>query len=256
MLTAGEARTAEVVKALTGVLLTETADACLEPYLSRALASVDLWSPLAERDDLAALVADTCRELARTTERRQVALRGLARTAALEEASRLLAQTKDEVDLQWRLLQRQAELGGDVDDDQVRALVDRDPDPESWVRALCVRAATPTAEDKEAVWQALTGDRSVPISLVGNVTTAFWAPGHDELLRPFAERYLDLLPHLHAGGMIPALVYAGRLFPPVGIDAHYLARAQAAAIPAAPIVRKRLVERADEVRRMLVARSL
>ena len=256
MLTGGEARTAEVVETLIGVLHTETADACLEPYLALALSAVDLWSPLAERDELSALLADTCRELARTPDRRQVALRGLARTADLEDVSRLLAQTEDDVDLQWRLLQRKAELGGEVDDDQVRRLVDRDPDPESWVRALCVRAATPKAEDKAAVWQALTADRSVPISSVAKVTTAFWAPGHGELLRPYAERYLELLPHLHAGGMIPAMTYAGRLFPPVGIDADYPARAQEAAVSVAPIVHKRLVERADEVRRMLVARSL
>ncbi len=115
MLTDGEARTAEVVRALTGVLQTETAGACLEPYLGLALSAVDLWSPLAERDELAALVADACRTLARTPDHRQVALRGLARTADLEEVSRLLAQTEDEVDLQWRLLQRQAELGGHVD---------------------------------------------------------------------------------------------------------------------------------------------
>ncbi len=119
-----------------------------------------------------------------------------------------------------------------------------------------MRAATPTAEDKEAVWQALTADRSVPISSVGMVTTAFWAPGHADLLGPYAESYLELLPHLHAGGMSPALTYTGRLFPPVGIDADYLTRAQEAATSAAPVVRKRLAERADEVRRMLVARSL
>ncbi len=49
MLTGGEARTSEVVHALTAVLRAETADACLEPYLGRALAAVDLWAPPAER---------------------------------------------------------------------------------------------------------------------------------------------------------------------------------------------------------------
>ena len=50
-----------------------------------------------------------------------------------------------------------------------------DPDPESWVRALVVRAGRPSAEDKDAIWTAITADRSVPISSVGRVTTAFWA---------------------------------------------------------------------------------
>ena len=256
MLTGGEARTAEVVRALTGVLRSETSDAVLEPYLQRTLAAAALWSPPGERDELTALVADVCRELARTPARRQVALRGLARTAELEEVAELLAQNEDDVDLQWRLLQRQAELGGDVDGAHVRQLGDRDPDPESWVRALCVRAATPTADDKEAVWHALTVERNVPISSVGGVTSAFWSPGHVELLKPYPDRYLELIPDLNTGGMIIAMVNAGRLFPPVGIDGDFMDRAQEVAASAAPVVRGRMRERADEVRRMLVARSL
>ncbi len=256
MLTTAEARTAEVVWALTGILRIETADACLEPYLDLAIDATDLWSPPSERADLEALVADVCRDLARTPARRQVAVRGLARSADLDQVTALLAQTGDDLDLQWRLLQRLAELGGEVDQDQVHHLVDRDPDPESWVRALCVRAATPTTQDKEAVWEMLTVDRSVPVSSVGDVATAFWRPGHVELLRPFPERYLELIPRLHAGGMIPAMVNSGRLFPPFGIDAEFIDRAREVATRAAPVVRGRLGERADEVRRMLLARTL
>jgi aminopeptidase N len=183
-------------------------------------------------------------------------LRGLARTAEVDEVAALLADNEDDIDLQWRLLQRLAEVGGDVDDQVVRRLMDRDPDPESWVRALTVRAAIPTAEDKEAVWEALTVERKVPISSVGTVATAFWSPGHVELLRPYPERYLELIPHLNVGGMIPAMVYAGRLFPPIGINRDFLARADEVASSAAPVVRVRMRERADEVRRTLVARSM
>jgi aminopeptidase N len=256
MLTGGEARTAEVVGTLTGVLRAETSDAVLEPYLGRTIAAATTWSPPAERDGLTALVADACRELAATPARRQVALRGLARTAGLDEVVELIAAHEDDVDLQWRLLQRQAELGGELDEEHLRRLRDRDPDPESWVRALTVRAATPTTEDKEAVWHALTVERNVPISSVGDVTVAFWSPGHVDLLGAYPEQYLELLPHLHAGGMIPAMVNAGRLFPPIGIDADFVTRAEQVVESAAPVVRGRMRERADEVRRMLVARSL
>ena len=55
--------------------------------------------------------------------------------------------------------------------------------------------------------------------------------------------------------MIPAMVYTRRLFPLLGIDEGYLSRAGEVAAAAAPVVRRSLVERADEVRRMLVARS-
>ena len=215
MLTSGEARTAEVVQALTGVLRAETADPCLEPYLRLALAASSLWSPADERAEPARPSWPTpVATWPRTPARRQVALRGLRRHRRPRGGHPAARPGRGRHRPAVAPAPRLAELGGDVDEDQVRRLVDRDPDPESWVRALSVRAATPTAEDKEAVWQALTVDRSVPISSVGEVATAFWAPGHVELLRPYAERYLELLPHLHAGGMIPAMVYAGRLFPP------------------------------------------
>ena len=238
------------------MLRAETADPCLEPYLRLALAAASLWSPADERAELAALVADACRDLAEAPARRQVAMRGLAGTAGLEEVTGLLARDEDDIDLRWRCCAAWPSSAATSTRPRSARLVDRDPDPESWVRALAVRAATPTAEDKEAVWQALTVERSVPISSVGEVATAFWAPGHVELLRPYAERYLELLPHLHAGGMIPAMVYSGRLFPPYGIDAAFISRAKEVASTTAPVVRRRLGERAEEVRRMLVARSL
>ncbi len=257
MLTNGEARTAEVVQALTG----RAAGRDRGP-VPRALpeARPRRLQPLVARRGARRADRPRGRRLPRPGHDTRASPGRDARARRAPPASRrspeLLAQDEDDIDLQWRLLRRLAELGGDVDEDQVRRLVDRDPDPESWVRALAVRAATPTAEDKEAVWQSLTVERSVPISSVGEVATAFWAPGHVELLRPYAERYLELLPHLHAGGMIPAMVYSGRLFPPYGIDAEFIARAQEVATTAAPVVRRRLGERAEEVRRMLVARSL
>ena len=52
----------------------------LEPYLALALDAADLWSPLAERDELAALRGRRLSRPRRTPGRRQVALRGLART--------------------------------------------------------------------------------------------------------------------------------------------------------------------------------
>ena len=64
-----------------------------------------------------------------------------------------------------------------------------------------------------------------------------------------------LLPTLHLTGMIPAMAFTHRLFPLFGIDASFLARADAAGQGAAPVVRKTLAERSDEVRRMLRSRG-
>ncbi|GCB52106.1 aminopeptidase N [Streptomyces sp. NL15-2K] len=255
MLTTGEATAAEAGRCLTAVLAAETSDAVIEPYLTLAANIAELWASPGERADLTAAVATTCRRLATNPGRRQVALRGLARTATnADDLTWLREQAGDDVDLHWRALVREAELGGDVSS-EAALLLERDPDPDAWIRALTVRAAIPDPATKAEVWQKLAVDRAVPVSSVAQVATAFWRPAQDALLTPYTQRYLDSIPHLHEGGMIPAMVYTGRLFPPHAIDSTYIEKAQQASQDAAPVVRNTLLERSDAVSRMLRARS-
>lgn len=255
MLLAGEAGAAEAVRCLTGVLAVETSGSVIEPYLTLAADAAELWSPDAQRPELLAAVAATCRKLAEDPDRRQVVLRTLARTAAdLDEVAWLQAQAGDDVDLRWRALARKAELGGAVDA-EIDALLAADPDPDAWVRATSVRAASPDPATKQAVWDALIVERSVPIGEVKHVTALFWRPGQETVLAPYAGRYLDLAPQLHRGGMTPAMVFANRLFPVYGVDEDFLARAGTVAAGAAPVVGKYMTERIDVVRRMLRARG-
>lgn len=51
------------------------------------------------------------------------------------------------------------------------------------------------------------------------------------------------------------MTFTHRLFPLFGIDDSFFARAERAAEGAAPVVRKTLAERGDEVRRMLRSRG-
>jgi aminopeptidase N len=187
---------------------------------------------------------------------RHSALRTLARTAAGEEdLAALRPQVGDDVDLQWFVLQRRAELGT-VDTDAVQALQERDPDPEAWVRALRVRASAPTPEAKEEAWTALV-ERTAPIQTAYSVSEAFWRPGQDEVLAPYAERYLEALPTLHEGGMIPGLTLAMSLFPVYAVDEAWIGHArEVAAAKAAPVVVGSLTERSEEVLRMVRARAL
>ena len=254
MLVTGEAAAPDVVGTLCRVLQAESSDAVVEPHLTRACEAAERWSSEQERGGLLAEVAATCRQLASVPARRQVALRGLARTAGdVDEIGWLREAAGDDVDLHWRALVRKAELGR-VDDGEVEALRERDPDPDSWVRALEVRAAAPEVAAKEEIWQALLG-RTVPVGSVGKVATAFWRPGQAEVLAPFAERYVEALPRFHEGGMIPAMVYSGQLFPLYGADADDVDRIERAATKAVPVVHKEVAERADRVRRMLRARA-
>ena len=252
----GEITAEDTVRCVTSVLAVETGDSVIEPYLQLAVDAAELWAPESRSAELAALVAATCRALAADPGRRQVALRALARCAAdLDDVAWLQAASGDDVDLQWRALTRKAELGAEVTEDIQRLLL-ADPDPDAWLRALTVRAATPSAAEKEHVWQKVAIENAVPIGVVGSVMAAFWRPGHAELVAPYAERYLALLPALDRGGMIPAMVYTNRLFPLYAIEEEYVDAALAAAGDAAAVVRKCLTERSDLVRRMLRARDL
>ncbi|MFQ3559696.1 aminopeptidase N [Streptomyces gramineus] len=254
MLTAGEATAAEAGHCLTAVLAAETSDAVIEPLLTLVTTIAELWAPDADRPALTVAVAAACLRLADDPGRRQVALRGLARTATAEGLARLREQAGDDVDLRWRALVREAELGGDVTAESA-ALLARDPDPDAWVRALTVRAALPDPAAKAEVWQQLAVDRTVPVQSVGAVAAAFWRPAQDALLAPYAEHYLAEMPQLGQGGMIPAMVYTSQLFPLYGIDSAFVEKAQQAGQETVPVVRKTLLERADTVLRMLRART-
>ena len=256
LLVSGEARAAEVVECLVGVLRAETAPTSVEPYLALVTRVAEYWSPEGEREALSQLVAQTSAWFVEQGRYPQAALRSWARTGSLADLDQLGEAASHDVDLLWRVLVRRAELGDVAGDDVLDRLVQQDPDPEAWVRALIVRTAAADAEAKAAGWEALVEHRKVPISSIGAVGNAFWRPGQDEVLAPYAERYLEAVPTLDHGGMIPAMGYARALFPVFAVDASYLDRAIAVSHEAAPVVRARLEERADEVRRMLVTRAL
>ena len=255
MLAGSEATAAETVGAFTDVLRVETVETVAEPCLELALTAAQRWAPEHERVGLEAQVAAAARRLVDSGVSRHAALRALARTAVGEEdLAALREEVGDDLDLQWFLLQRRAELG-DVDTAAVQDLQDRDPDPDAYVRALCVRASSPSAEAKEEAWTALV-DRTVPIQTARSVSAAFWRPGQDRVLAPYAERYLEALPTLHEGGMIPGLALSISLFPVFAIDEAWVARArEVAAAKAAPVVISALTERSEEVLRMVRGRN-
>ena len=255
MLTHAEATAAEAVGALTDVLSVETVETVAEPCLQLALTAAQKWAPEAGRTRLEAQVAATARHLVEAGVSRHSALRTLARTAAVDDLAALLDEAGDDLDLQWYVLQRRAELG-EVDTAAVQALQERDPDPDAWVRALAVRASSPSAAAKEEAWAAMV-ERTVPIQFTRTVATAFWRPGQHDVLAPYVERYIDALPRLHDGGMIPGLVLTDSLFPVHAIDEAGIRRArEVAAAQAAPVVVSALTERSEEVLRMVRTRAL
>jgi len=254
----GELSAAEFVGTATSVVSVESVDVVIESFLSLAHEAASLWSTDAERDKLLTLVADTAIALAESPgARRTLALRTLA-DSAVDDAhfEALRAAAGDDVDLRWRLQTRLAALGRH-DEAAVDDLLALDPDPDGWVRALAVGSAQPSTAAKEEAWRAVADERRVPIGSLYEVSGAFWQPGQDAALAPYAERYLELLPRLASAGMIAALATSSAMFPLVGVDAVYVNRVVAAteAGDVIPVVAGRVRERADQLRRMLAARG-
>ena len=199
-------------------------------------------------------VAALCRDLAAVPAYRRIALRALARVADEGEVDWLLRATGEDVDVHWRALARGAELGR-LEENAGQWLRATDTNPDAWISALTVRAATPLPEHKASVWQALAVDKRLPLQQVRRVATAFWRAGQHDVLQPYADRYLELIPTLHLAGAAPAAEYARCLYPTHGISHRYPERADEAADAAAPVVGNAVHERGDLVRRMLRARA-
>jgi aminopeptidase N len=256
-LVTGELPAARFVDVSTRVLQKEAADTIVEPLLGLAVRAADLWSPDGARDELLARVADTCLELAKDPARRLAAVRALADTATTDAQLTALAEHADgDVDLQWRRLVRLAALG-QVDLVEAEQLEAQDPDPDAWVRALTVRTAQPDPAAKSAAWDAVLSGTTVPLGSSFDVARAFWQRSQAEVLAPFGPRFVDALEQMGSGGMIPAMVASGVLFPRVGVDERFLQQLISAvdAPGINPIVAHTVIERGDELRRMLAARG-
>ncbi len=258
MLMDGELPAADVVRCANAVLARETTESLIEPFLDLVVEASERWAPENERDDLLGSVAQTCLAIAADGgSRRMVALRALARTAVTEEQLTALRElTADDVDLSWRALTRFAALGR-LDRAEIDAIRDRDPDPDSWVRALAVESAQPTTSAKEAAWQAVIDQRKVPIGSLAELSSAFWQPSQADLLAPYADRYLAALPGLGSAGMIVAMSTAFAMFPLDGVGADFIDEVVsiAASPDVSPVVERRVLERADQLSRMLRARA-
>ena len=251
----GELPAGRFVDCVTAVLDRETNDGLVEPLLALAVEAAEFWCPDDERAGVLSRVAQACLRLARTPGRSVVATRSLARTAVTDdELDALTGLAGQDVDLQWRALIRSASVGR-YDAAVVAALQVQDPDPEAWVRAFAVRSARPDPAAKQEAWDAVLEGRTVPLGSVRELGSAFWQPLQADLLSPFVDRYQQALPTMGDGGMIAAMVASGSLFPRVGSDEADLGRLlEAAQEPAVhPIVRRAVVERCDQRRRMLRA---
>ena len=218
MLASSEATAAETVGAFTDVLRVETVETVAEPCLELALTAAQRWAPEPERVGLEAQVAAAARRLVddrRRATRRAAHARpdGRGRGGPRRGARARPATTSTCSGTSWRAAPSSA-TWTPTPCGPCRTAT---PTPTRTCVRSAVRASSPSAEAKEEAWTALV-ERRVPIQTARTVATAFWRPGQDHVLAPYAERYVEALPTLHEGGMIPGLALTASLFPVFAID--------------------------------------
>ena len=252
----GELTAQGVVDCGVGVLIRETADSVIEPSLGLVVDTADLWAGPSVRDRLLSQVADLCISLADRSNRRLAALRGLAQSATTPAQLEALAAHVTEPNLRWRRLIRLAELD-QLDESDLEQLLAEDPDPDAWMNAARARAAVPSAEAKAQAWQAVVVDRKIPPGFLFDFGCAFWRPGQEELLTPYAERFLHSLQQFGDSGAMWGLSLSGAFYPAVGGEEGFLDRLSDAAGDdgVSPVVRQKVRERNDRRRRREIAHA-
>jgi aminopeptidase N len=257
MVVKGELAVDDFLTCVLDVLAVERSAGVVEPFLALALKAAEQWSPPEAAPGRLARLADVAAALADVPDHRTPALRTLAASASTDEQWAMLARAaEDNHELAWRVLTRRAALG-QYDEAAVEALAERDPDPESAVRALGVRAARPDDDAKEEAWVEAFGKRSIPGSLtLIQFAAAFWRPPQGELTVRWAHRYLDELEHLPEGGMLAIGGLVRNMFPTAGDQAFVdRARAIATAEGTDPVIRTTLLTGADTISRILRAQG-
>jgi aminopeptidase N len=162
-----------------------------------------------------------------------------------------------DLDLRWRALVRLAALGG-TDAAELDAELAADPSGLARVEHTRARASLPTAEAKEFAWARLTGEVSASNYETEAAGLGLWTTGQEELTAPYVDRYLAALPGLagvHSGWVLGEVVEA--FFPITVLDSALVARCWAASAEPGldPVVRRRLRDATDRLRRMVDARA-
>ena len=191
MLVKGELAAEDVLTCVLAVLRTERAAGVVEPFLALALRAAGPWTPGAVPHGWSGSPSVG----GRLAESRGPPAAGAAhagRRGQHEEHFALLDRGS-----RRRPRPRLAGAGPPGrarhhDQAAVEALLERDPDPDAWLRALGVTAARPDEDAKDEVWAELFVKRSVPAGQpMLQLAACFWRPVQHDLLVPWAHRYLD-----------------------------------------------------------------
>ncbi|MEV0965098.1 aminopeptidase N [Streptomyces sp. NPDC049910] len=162
-----------------------------------------------------------------------------------------------DAELRWRVLGRLAALGA-TGDAEIAAELDRDPSATGQEGAARCRAALPTPEAKAAAWSRLFETDDLSNYLFAATAQGFWQPEQAELVRTYVPRFYPAAVAL-ADRRGPAIAEAaGRhAFPLHAVDAETLRLGEECLRDSEmiPLMRRKLVDQLDDLRRALRVRG-
>ena len=160
-------------------------------------------------------------------------------------------------DLRWALLTGLAKHGR-AGAAEIDAELARDNTISGQERAAAARTVVPTAEAKEAAWEAAVTSDTTPNETQRSIARVFQVAGQDELLAPYVDRYLEAAQTVwEQKGVQRGTTILENLFPRALATPEVLGRVQAwlASTAATPAAVRYVREGAADLERALAAQQ-
>ena len=181
----------------------------------------------------------------------------LDRVRALYDGAATIEGLVLDTELRWHLLVELAARGR-VSEADIAAELERDPTATGEKRAASARAALPTAEAKQAAWDAVVASDELSNHMQVATMRTFWQPDQLELCRPYAERFFAEIPEVwRTRSRDSSQTIVELLYPSLLVEQETIERTDAFLREQnpQPALRRLLLEARDGVVRALRARE-
>ncbi len=261
----GELPARDHVAAVLAGVVVERDPVVVETLLGQATKAAACFAPPAEQDGLLARIAESCwaAEVVPGSDVQLVRIRSAIHATTdgallhgLLTGAAVPPGVVVDTDLRWQVVRRSAVLGL-LDEAAIGRELAADHTAGGQRQADAALAALPDASIKARVWDLLVGGGATNAQ-VRSMGGAFWQRTQSDLLRPYVDRYLDVVPRLW-DELSPQL--AGdltlHLFPSTLVERDVLDRVGAllARDGLAAGLRRGLLEQQDDLARALRAKS-
>lgn len=182
----------------------------------------------------------------------------VARVRGLLEGSAPLEGVTVDTDLRWELLTALV-AAGDAGEDDIERELERDDTATGQRAAASARAAIPTPEAKERVWNQVVESDDLPNAVQASVIAGFSRVHDTDLIEPFVDRYFEALQPVWTGrtNEMAQQIVVG-LYPAALAGTDLLAKTDAwldSSGVELPALKRLTVENRDTVRRALAAQE-